>query len=294
MNHQVFNTPQDFPAAIKSRKYLPPLTTDTFIDPNFFSDFYALPGSEFQIIDLPGYAIETEMQLSSIPRPYAKTVRYVHSGISPRFSEGEILLDSTGADIHHILKKSYVKADPATAREKLPFNGAVRKTFDLLTTPQSEEEAYVVARLGGRGHMLMNLIPLEYSFHHIFIEMRPYDHIVRIRLDKNKEAKVSIPELLMSFTIFNLSLRMPYLEKFLQANKEKTIQDLNTLEDGKPKLVQQYHLSAWNQMLRELPLIKGMAAEIKMEHPLLYIIWRGALELGGITEAASKMPIIEQ
>lgn len=238
---------------------------------------YELPTSE---------QFEEEMQLGTIPSPFRNTVRYIHAGISPRFSNGFVILSSTGTDIHHIVKRSYVKSDRRVARELLPFNGAVKATYDMLTDPKQE----VVNRYGGMGNMLINLIPLDYSFHHRFIEERPYNHEVRIRLDGDEYA-VTLPELLMSFNIFNLRFRLNPLVDYIYKGKAKCQRDIDGGEETKVVLAQRHNINAWNQMEIELPRIEVVAEEIQEDHPHLYRIWESAVGLR--SKYLPRIPVVE-
>lgn len=269
--------------------------------PNFTnSSEIVLPGYQTEgIYILPSDSVKANMdfpsemdsdirlELSAIPSPFRNTVRYIHEGISPRFSNGYVILSAHGIDIHHIVKKSYVKSDVKVARELLPFNGAVRATYDMLTDTSSS----MVHRYGAKGNMLINLIPLDYSFHHNFIEERPYDHIVGVRLN-GEHHYVTLPELLMSFNVFNLRFRLNALTNHILRSRQKAEIDVSTTPDSRLGMTQKQNLIAWELMERELPRIEVIAEEIEDEHPHLFEIWMAALGIRG--KYVPQIPVVEQ
>lgn len=223
---------------------------------------------------LPGLEHRDKLELSSIPAPYRNTVRYIHSGISPRFSNGYLILSSNGRDIHHIVKRSYVQAGMDYARDLLPFNGAIKQTFDMMLRQHRS------APKSGNGNLLINLIPLDYSFHHRFIEERPYDHSVRVRFHGENHV-FTLPELLMGFNIFNLNLRFDRLWQFIERGLVKAQESAQIYKDSEfipPESRNVFRdVASWEQMLIELPRIPIVAEEIQADHPILYSIWEATI-----------------
>lgn len=160
----------------------------------------------------------------------------------------------------------------------------------MLTHP-NPETAQDVSRYGGQGNMLINLIPLDYSFHHTFIEQRDYDHSVIVRLD-GEDFIVTLPELLMSFNIFNLRFREQALVDYVGRMSEKCAQDVEKMAESQQLQAQRQNLNAWNQIALELPRIDIIAAEIEEEHPHLFDIWEAAIGHRG--RVFLREPTIEQ
>lgn len=278
MDNSLNRLPLELPTAFNEPYYLPPLERTRNVLPEHFNrGITILPGNqtnERTRVDLPALDKEYEMQFGVIPAPFKDTIRQIHYGISPRFSNGLVILTNSGGDIHHIVKRSYVKQSSSVARELLPFNGAVRQTFDILTDIEHRGKN-IVRRYGGQGNMLMNLILLDHSFHHQFIERKPYDHPLDIRFD-NETHVVTVPELLMSFNIFNLRLRFNLLSRIVNKGLENCRQKLATTA-GKELEAQKAHYYAWESMMLELPRIPIIAQEIQEDHPILFAIWQSAL-----------------
>jgi len=301
LNTPNFNHPLELPGAHPLGQMILPPNYQTLhhdLPGSDNSEFYGDPITDYEFYDLPAGSFEDGMQLGSLPKPFIQTVRYIHRGISPKLLDEYVVLDKRVEkdvfDIHHIVKKSYVIEDHSVARELLPFNGAIKGTFDLLTTPQRVEDTFNVAKVGRRGHMLINLIPLDYAFHHHLIEKKPFDYRIDVRVRKNVMTQITIPELLMSFNIFNLQLRLQILSDFIKNNIEKCLHNISTCENADILLTRRRSLFMWTQMQEELMRIPLVAQEIHEDHPHLFEIWERAMRLGGLLKPESFMHTLEQ
>jgi len=251
---------------------------------------YYLPQQEERIqIELPPLEEESGMELSRIPGPYRETVKFIHRGISPMVANGFVYLSTDGSDIHHIVKRATLLSGLDYTRAFLPFNGAVRQTFEMLMTSNQGMPKWV------SGNLLINFIPLDYSFHHKFIEERPYDHTVFVRY-RNERHAFTLPEILMAFAVFNLESRLSMLTNFVQRRHDRiqpiaealTQQEcIDPMQRNVPK-----DYAMWQRILIEIPRIPVVADELRADYPILFSIWEAAL--GPRAESINPAWMIEQ
>lgn len=270
---QVENIPLSFPTwkHNPSLYKLPPFAKNKIVLPGVDEEesFAPAQDSGYEIND-PSLE-DLEMELQRIPGPLRKTIRYIHSGISPKISQGVIFVTPRAGDLHHIVKRSYIRNGLPYVIANLPFNGAVRQTFLEMCRDVSDL------------NLLINIIPLDYAFHHTYVEERPYHHTVDLKLAEDKHC-FTLPEILMAFNIFNLNARLSYLESFIENGLEQNLLTVHQLEYGEENdsnrlllKTESTHVRAWQRMLLELHRIPIVAEEIQRDHVELFLLWQKAV-----------------
>jgi len=284
-----------FPSAdINPARYkLPPILIRSSLElpaPDLIPPEYYLPQiEEPQPEVLPALETEVDFELSRIPGPYRETVKLIHRGISPMVANGFVYLSTDGSDIHHIVKRSTLLTGLDYARAFLPFNGAVKQTFEMLMSNSPGMPKWV------SGNLLINFIPLDYSFHHKFIEERPYDHTVFVKF-RNERHPFTLPEILMAFAVFNLESRLSVLTNFVQKRHDKiqpiaeAIEQQEFVDPTQRNIPKDYAM--WQRIQIEIPRIPVIADELRADHPILFEIWKAAL--GSRAESINPAWMIEQ
>ena len=222
---------------------------------------------------LPSTELVERMELQ-IPQPYSQLVWFIHEGIVPTIENGYLTSVERGIDIHHIIRRSVVKKDRVTSVNKFPFNGTIRPLIEDLVSSKTPLHSI----LGCHGHMLINLIPLDFNFHHNYVEKSSQtDPIIIGILGTHRHISATLPEILMAFNIFNIYLRRVATRRFIE---EKILDIEDSLEQKimlrQRKLLKE-QLDIWVQLAMEFDDILEVANEIKDENPLLYAAWQNAI-----------------